>query len=390
MLKLSLAALLLSAAHAADCQHPIERVPPRVKVNLDEAPHFRWNSVAALFTKELQAAWHEFETDPKYKDLRYIVEVIIALEQAQVEKWFPEEQYQELQGISSVTGIPWPKLAAVNLWYDLTAYNSGPSALHASSYKGHKACTSIVAELQNGSIIHGRNLDYDLELKPIMEDLVAVVDWERGNQTLFSSVSFIGMVGFNTAVRPGAFTLSQDERDVGSLIVNAWDVFVRQRASTFSALRIIAQDATTFDEALAMATIIQLAAPSYFIVAGVRSGEGAVVTRLRDNRDIDVWRIDADVGRWYLVETNYDHNGPDQWGDDRRTPAQQFLNATGREHFDLQALKQTLLNKDFDASKGQAGTLNAGTVYTATMRAGSQPGIEAVVHACADLVQLVV
>merc|ERR1712157_499585 len=68
-------------------------------------------------------------------------------------------------------------------------------------------------------------------------------------KTLFSSVSFIGMVGFNTAVKHGAFSISHDQRDKGSLLGNLWNVFAMRRAATFTAIRNVAEQSASFEEA---------------------------------------------------------------------------------------------------------------------------------------------
>ena len=49
----------------------------------------------------------------------------------------------------------------------------------------------------------------------------------------------------------------------------------------------------------------KLDAPSYFILAGIKGGESAVVSSGRD-KIAQVRRLQPDNGTWYVLETNYD------------------------------------------------------------------------------------
>jgi len=133
---------------------------------------------------------------------------------------------------------------------------------------------------------------------------------------------------FNTAVKYGSFSVSQDERDTGSFLTNLWDVIVLGRTALFIQMRKAMDEIDTFDNAVKFFSKIKLSAASYFILGGAKSGEGAVVTRDRDSL-VDVWRLNASAGRWYVVETNYDHSSNPPKGDNRRAPLMRTLNATG-------------------------------------------------------------
>ena len=93
------------------------------------------------------------------------------------------------------------------------------------------------------------------------------------------------------------------------------------------------------------------------ILGGVAPGEGAIVTRER-NVAVDTWRVDADSGRWFLVETNYDHWVPPPADDDRRDPANQHMNKTDRSSFDDKTMLHVMTSFP---------NLNSETTYTAIM-----------------------
>ena len=66
-------------------------------------------------------------------------------------------------------------------------------------------------------------------------------------------------------------------------------------------------DAQSYDEAVEMLSKRYIAAPTYYIVAGSRPNEGAVITRDR-NILSDLWQLNvssSDPNSWYLLETNY-------------------------------------------------------------------------------------
>ena len=120
-------------------------------------------------------------------------------------KWLPDDQRLEAESVSRITRIPVGQVVLLQAFYDLTASET----LH------HKACTSIIAQSKAESTppVHGRNLDYSFHEAMLL--LAVQIDWQRNNRTVFRSVTVLPQVGFNTVVRPGAWSLSHDERDQG-------------------------------------------------------------------------------------------------------------------------------------------------------------------------------
>lgn len=63
----------------------------------------------------------------------------------------------------------------------------------------------------------------------------------------------------------------------------------------------------SYDEAVQMLSKHYIAAPIYYIVAGSKPNEGAVITRDRNVLN-DLWQLNVssnDPNSWYLLETNY-------------------------------------------------------------------------------------
>ena len=248
------------------------------------------------------------------------------------------------------------------------------------------ACTGIVAQNSEGGIVHGRTLDYTI--KAAMTNITVVIDFTRNGTTQYTSIGYIGMPGFNTFVKPGVVSLSQDERDQGSIFVNWWDMFIRRRLSTFAAIREVAQEATSFDDAVDRITSFEFAADSYFILGGTRAGQGVVIARDRNSKHRKVWHLgDANAtahgnttSRWYLVETNYDLDGRTGKHDNRRYPAERYMDARGPVGFDAAAMWGAVTNKDYNVTRGERPTYNNETVWSAVMEAAHPEGLRVVVH----------
>ena len=66
-------------------------------------------------------------------------------------------------------------------------------------------------------------------------------------------------------------------------------------------------EAKSYDEAVQMLSQHYIAAPAYYIVAGSKPNEGAVITRDRNILN-DLWQLNVssnDPNSWYILETNY-------------------------------------------------------------------------------------
>ena len=69
----------------------------------------------------------------------------------------------------------------------------------------------------------------------------------------------------------------------------------------------VLNESQSYDEAVHMLSTRYIAAPAYYIVAGTKPNEGAVITRDR-NVLSDLWQLNvssSDPNSWYILETNY-------------------------------------------------------------------------------------
>ena len=119
------------------------------------------------------------------------------------------------------------------------------------------------------------------------------------------------------------------------------------------------QDDLSFSQAVAFMAKKPLIAPCYLIMGGVNSGEGAVITRGR-KAAVDVWRINTLQGRWYVVETNYDHWKPAPSSDTCLDTATNAMENMMRDSVGVQEIYNVL---------STCPVLNNFTVYTVVMSA---------------------
>ena len=325
----------------------------RYTVNLDLPPEQRWTeivkdheeSIIRLIQSMKQALPSELAS-------------LIATLGEDIDKYMPSPYGQEIVGIANaLTNTTVSDAVLGNILYELTAYGNRNFASVES--RGVKMCTSIVAQTLNGTIYHGRNLDYNFP--DLLRDMTVIVDFQQGGQTVYTGTTFAGLVGLATAQKPHAYTISVNERDAGNWWMNAFEALV---AGTHGITFLLVRDTVTdkemdFDSAVNSLANSQLIAPSYIIVGGTKPGEGVVITRDRTAAK-DLWRMDPDNGHWYLVETNYDHWLPPPAGDDRRDPAIKAMDGTTRTGLNATSLYKVLSTPP---------VLNSGTTYTAVMSA---------------------
>ena len=281
-------------------------------------------------------------------------EALVSILGEGVEKYIPHPYNMELVGIAdSIDGLTVGELILGNVLYEVTAFghNGEPEAT---------ACTSIVAEALNGTIFHGRNLDYGFG--GVLRDLTINVNFQRGGKTIYMGTTFAGMVGLLSGQKLYGYTITLDERDQGDWWMNALESLVAgtHGVAAFLIRDTLADPTMNFDDAVRNLAYKPLIAPSYIIVGGIKSREGAVITRDRIAA-VDLWLIDASSGRWYLVETNYDHWKPPPASDNRRDPAIKAMNAMTRNGIGRDGLYFVLSTPP---------VLNNNTVYTVLMSAG--------------------
>jgi len=322
---------LLLVASIADCFTP--QSVKSYDINLDVPAENRWNEVVddfADYLSELIPALKKFVPAEVMPLLPAIGDLI--------NTYLSEPYATEILGVGQRSKIPVGDVVILNVLYDLLA-----------------GCTSIVAEDEMGHIYHARNLDY--QLTEILQNITLIANFQKGGKTIYTGTTYAGYVGLLTGQRPYQFSISLDQRNAGEHWMNIATALLAKNASIVSfMIRNILENEQCYEDAFSVLTHSTFLAPSYIIIAGIKSGQGAVITRDRIVTR-DSWKLDP-PNRWFLVETNYDHWLPAPSGDDRRDPAIRHINQIGRHNISLDTLFSVLTTPP---------VLNERTTYTTLM-----------------------
>ncbi|CAL8339803.1 unnamed protein product [Lota lota] len=317
-----------------------EFAPPLLNISLDDPPGTRWAPILKVFDVHfLKAAMAEIidSTVPKWVH-KAVTPVVMALE-----KYIPEPYGGEIRGMASHSGASVSDIILLNFAYEISAF-----------------CTSIVAQDTKGNVYHGRNLDYP---KEILRNLTVNVHFMKNGEVAYRGTSFAGYVGLWTGQSPKRFTISGNQRGKDrwwNWWKNIVSALLLKRSPVSWLIRETLEGAVDFQEAVLRLSKNPIITGVYYIIAGVRPGEGVVITRDR-NGPADIWPLDPLNGEWYRVETNFDHWHPSQGGGHRRRDeAVKALNATGQKEINLATLYQVL---------SVYPVCNGITVYTTTMSA---------------------
>ncbi|XP_012725068.2 N-acylsphingosine amidohydrolase (acid ceramidase) 1b [Fundulus heteroclitus] len=280
----------------------------------------------------------------------------------------PSPFNEEIKGIAAVSGVPLGEVVLFNIFYEVFT-----------------VCTSVIAQDEKGNLLHGRNLDFGLflgwdvknkswSISEKLKPLVVNLDFRRNNKTVFKSTNFAGYVGMLTGIKPNTFTLTMNERyslDGGYIGILEWIMGQRDGMWMSFLTRSVLEKASSYEEAKMQLAQTKMLAPAYFILGGNQTGQGCIITRSRE-LSIDVLEIDVKLGRWYVLETNYDHWKEPFFLDDRRTPAMKCMNKTTQANISEKTLYDVLSTKP---------VLNKLTTYTTLMRV-SEGKLESYLRDC--------
>jgi len=317
------------------CERPFTPFPdpqpvPTYTINLDADPSVRWAQVCSNPTYQQIAQFLMNTVNSILPDRGATIEVIGTVLN---DFYYPKEYANEIAGCAAFLGI-----------------STGWATLFNLGYEVSDACTSIVVQTSNGEILHGRNLDFwaGMGFTDSLKNMTFIADFVKGGKTLFKATTFAGFVGVLSGIKPGAFSVTINTRfypqGVGDMFYEIIAAIQEKNASLVSFLsRKTLTNENSFDAGVNNLCNDELIADVYYTVAGSSPGQGAVISRNRQNAS-DIWRL-APPKQWYLVQTNYDHWKQPPWFDNRVIPAEKVLNSIGQSRVTLTGLMQTLSTK---------------------------------------------
>mmetsp|Transcript_124760 Transcript_124760/g.324104 ORF Transcript_124760/g.324104 Transcript_124760/m.324104 type:complete len:380 (+) Transcript_124760:164-1303(+) len=280
---------------------------PQFNVDLDVDPEERWKEVI-LYYKDLGAI-EALTTDSSNPTPPPDVAQVWT---ESVESQLDDDIEGEIRG--------WLKYGGFNLTREHILTNMGMYEMNYPAY-----CSGIVAAMPNGTVVHGRNMDYSLKIHMKGKivgwpELTVDVTFLRGGQPLMTSVTWPMQLGIHTAMRFDGWTFEQNTRRLGNdLELNT--AAVQQGGLVFGLLaRRVMERVPDFETAVKELWSANLAAPQYFIMTGAGPFEGAVLSMDRggvhETSSPPLMRLNEENNTWHLLQTNDDVNGPP--GDYRR------------------------------------------------------------------------
>jgi len=355
------AILLCICAFVAAAHTPSAPLVEEYVVDLDRVPEERWTGIVKDKKLEIKALLAGLKgAFKKHED--QVDELLVALNSS-----LPDEYGREINGIAAAIEVEVKDILMANAFYELTAFVDNPLPVFYNQMM--RACTSIVAQNDNGTVYLARNMDYPDPFTAVMIHAVFVKDGRR----LYEGTTFASTVGLSTGFVPGGWAISQNARtnpDHGSATSRAGAVTAAKAgASMFPILPRLAMDSLLrpdfvrrnfvpvgknqtvgFQEALKFYSSEPLVAPGYLTIAGVKQGEGAVITRNATNKTATKKFPDSDIlslfsqpeaaptqagGVWFVAETNVDHWEREPWFFDRRKTATSALEGIGSSDINL-------------------------------------------------------
>ena len=291
--KYTIFCLLLSLGSALDMQpqNPILKTgAPQLKnftIDLDKAPIERFAEPSRAMADtivEIMAAY-----------LQMIPAPVVSLYESKLVKLFwyfnNNEKYNEILGI--VQGVNRPSVTL------------GKALLINSLYELESWCTSVIVRMNNGTIIHSRNLDFDLAKQ--MQKVTYNARFVHGDKHSFDATMFGGVVGTYTGMKPGAFSVSENQREFNKgemgLVENLVMIFTGYNEISWE-IRNVLDECDSWTCAHKRLSSDSINALGYIILAGIEKNEGVIISRNRFGAAHQDFLNDT---RWYLVQTNSDH-----------------------------------------------------------------------------------
>jgi len=319
---------------------------PTYTIALETDPKLRWPSLVKPATAQIKTL---LGTITNYVPKLFLEKFLLKCDKnspAEFLNRFPYPYGDEIQSIADATGIDLCELILYNIAYEILG-----------------GCTSIVTQSNSGQMLHGRNLDFGLgpfnateeqwDMTDALRPLLTTINFQKGGETVYTSVHYLGYVGFLTAVKKGAFSITVDTR-----FDNNYDHYLSEwlndRNDTAHFLSFLTRDTMDqepdFDSAVQRLATTTMVGPSYIIVGGVSEGQGMVITNAPNTTQAyNMWPLsdgfpsnNASQAPWYLLETNYDHWTQPPFFDNRVDPAVDCMNIVGPSNIAVDTLYNVL------------------------------------------------
>jgi len=331
---------------------------PVEEIDLDLAPSERWTALAQKYREDIIGRCQHMGR--MYQ---------VGLGKGIGDRWvraapLDDELRAEYQGIVNAVNhrdVTFHCLVLTDMWQAVDSPTFG--------------CSGLLAAMANGTVIHGRNIDYDTEAvaKQAMSTGAGIGGnrffdgvFKQQGRPIASFLAIAGSLGIHTGMRLGAYSINSNARLLNNKMMDNLQAHEAGGQNFPWVLRRMLQDVTDFESAVRMIQTTELNAPNYFIFAGSQPYQGAIVTKDRKgthgpSTPPAQW-LNASRGIWHLVQTNDDLLSPPE--DARRGTALMRLSRS----------QQSMVDMDFVEREMKASpVMNSDTLVTwvAQPRAGT-------------------
>lgn len=176
-----------NAPHEIHYQRPNSTMQPtnELIVNLDLPVHERW-AFLVDFKNEINELLQCYLND--FEEESFIIEGISELKNEVI----ADEYLAEIEFISSISDFSADQVLVANFYYDVLKFYLG--------------CSAFAVRCDDG-ILHARNLDWWTD-NNILSKYSRIFLFQKGGETLYKTVGWLGFVGALSGTKPGSFSLT--------------------------------------------------------------------------------------------------------------------------------------------------------------------------------------
>ena len=188
----------------------------------------------------------------------------------------------------------------------------------------------------------------------LISRLLVTIDYYKDGKFLYSSDSVVITAFALTGMKPGAFSINVDTRYTRNFGESLISVIKNNAIPVCWLLRKVFEEESTYAGAVQRLRNEKIAAPVYYIIAGLNPNEGMVIERAINGTHAYYELSDE---TWFLVQTNYDRDHAEPVYDQRRIPMEKRVREHGQDFTVDTVLKQMFTWPNF----------NIATIMTAVM-----------------------
>ena len=313
---------------------------PEYIVNLDLDPIERWKHVVVNYPSDIRELIETAYTELPYllgRSIKYIAKYYF--------NEIPDymgDYGEEMKGISKYTNINLYEVILYNIFYEIFSL-----------------CTSVIVN-HNNTVIHSRNLDFGIFMNgitPILKRLTISVKFMKNNKLIFQSHTFAGYIGVFTGMKPFNYSITINQRFIlngGYMGIIRWFYTKKPRWNSLI-VRELLEGNYSYQDVVNKLQEVELVAPIYYIVAGINTDEGVIITRSRYESINPLYLNSSYSNSSFLIQTNHDHWNEPYYFDDRITVPTQYMTTHNRTV------------KDMINFLSQKPTLNTLTIFSSIM-----------------------